>query len=151
MTEDMSYAEDTIRVGSKKRGRKPKKQKSVVAEEGIQATKEYANYLKTHDIEQADAFLVKTNEELKKAAVYCLVEISEEIEQVETNENYKKAKEDIKAFKGALKDAIKPLQDTIALATILLKERGDTLNPDSAEAAVAQLKQFGVEFSVQKS
>lgn len=138
MNEDTSFAEEAIRVGSKKKGRKPKAK--VAPAEGIHATKEYAQYLKSHDAEQAEAFLSKSNEDLKRSAVYCLVEIADETEQIEQNENYRKAKEDLKAFNDALKDAIKPLKDTIALSTLLLRERGETFNP--------ALKELGVEISI---
>lgn len=145
---DQSFAEDTIKVGSKKRGRKPK-QKMLV--EGIQATKEYSRYLKSHDEEQAEAFLAKDNDELKKMIAYCLVEIADETEQVEENENYKKAKEDLKVFDDALKEAIKPLKDTISLATTLLRDRGDVFRPDSLAGAIQGLKDAGVTIEAKKN
>ena len=53
---DNSYAEETIFVGKK---RKP-------ATGTVQATKEFQNYAKSHDPEQAESFLEKDSEELKK-------------------------------------------------------------------------------------
>lgn len=153
-TPDNSYADEGITVGSKRRGPKPKGEKKP-APEGIFATKEFGRYLKSHDNEQAEAFLSKTNEEIKRAAIYCLLEIADQTEQVEQNENYIKAKEDLKAFNDALKETIKPLKDTIALATIILRDRGDTLNPDALHGAMQGFRQLakeeGLEISIEKS
>lgn len=132
---DTSFVEESVRVGSK---RKEKPQK--VLKEGIYAAKEFQAYCKTHDPESAEDFLSKSSEELKKIISYCTVEIKEEKEEVEANEAYQKAKEEVKVFTDALGEVIKPLKHTIELATLLLRDRGQHGLESSAEKAAQIVK-----------
>lgn len=136
---DTSYCEETVVVGLKRKEKKIK-----VMKEGIYATKEFQNYCKTHSSDEAEEFLAKDSEELKKIISYCTVEIKEEKEQVEETPEYQKAKEDLKVFNDSLNEAIKPLKTTIELATLLLRDRGQ----HGLENAIKDLKDIGVTIEV---
>jgi hypothetical protein len=131
---DTSYCDETVRVGSKRKEKMVKKMK-----EGVYGTKEFQAYCKTHSTDQAEEFLAKDSEELKKIISYCTVEIKEEKEEVEDTPEYQKAKEDLKVFNDSLNEAIKPLKHTIELATLLLRDRGQ----HGLEGAIKDLQSLG--------
>jgi hypothetical protein len=118
--EDNSYAEDSIKVGSKK---KPKKKKQM----DTGKSKELLQYIKSNGEEAADEFLMKSSEELRNNIVYCLVQIAETTEELEANVEYQRVKEDLKILLDGLKETIKPFKDAVLLATSLLRERGESI------------------------
>ena len=130
----MKFADNTITVGRKSR------KNNFIDDGTIQTSKEYQKYLASHDEEQAEALLQKSDAELKNTISYCTVEIREQTEEVEKNEGYQNAKSDLKVFTDGLKEVLKPLKTTINLAAMLLKDRGQMINPDSLEGAVQALK-----------
>lgn len=72
------------------------------------------------DIEQAQEICSLTPEQMESRLAHSLVEIERAKAEVQANEAYQKAKQDVKYFEDALKDKVNPLKAVSSLCLALL-------------------------------
>lgn len=86
----------------------------LIEEQGI-PDKLAAQISKELDIEHVQDLCNLSREEMENRLAEALVETERAKREVQSNENYKKAKEDVKYFEDALKDKVNPLKAVAAL------------------------------------
>jgi esterase/lipase len=74
-----------------------------------------AQIAKEIDMEYAQELCALSREEMENRLAESLVETERAKREVQNNESYKKAKEDVKYFEDALKDKVNPLKAVAAL------------------------------------
>ena len=85
-------------------------QKKETIPEEILDSKLYKSFVKEFTEAEAQAFFKKSEADLRAIIAECGVQSTEARQEVQENEEYKKAKAIIKAFNGGLRDALKPLK-----------------------------------------
>jgi len=88
----------------------------LIEEQGL-PEKLAAQISKEIDVEYAQELCALSREEMENRLAESLVETERAKREVQQNEAYKKAKEDVKYFEDALKDKVNPLK---AVASLML-------------------------------
>jgi len=88
----------------------------LIEEQGL-PEKQAAQISKEIDVEYAQELCALSREEMENRLAESLVETERAKREVQQNEAYKKAKEDVKYFEDALKDKVNPLK---AVASLML-------------------------------
>ena len=86
----------------------------LIEEQGL-PDKLAAQISKEIDMEYVQELCALTREEMENRLAESLVETERAKREVQNNEAYKKAKEDVKYFEDALKDKVNPLKAVAAL------------------------------------
>lgn len=86
----------------------------LIEEQGL-PDKLAAQISKEIDMEYAQELCALSREEMENRLAESLVETERAKREVQNNEAYKKAKEDVKYFEDALKDKVNPLKAVAAL------------------------------------
>jgi hypothetical protein len=85
-------------------------QKLLQVPDHIADSKVYKKMVKEFGEEETASFFKKSESELRAVMAECQVQMTEAKQQVEENNEWKKAKAILKTFSGGLRDAIKPLK-----------------------------------------
>lgn len=88
----------------------------LIEEQGL-SEKLAAQIAKEINVEYAQELCALSREEMENRLAQSLVETERAKREVQNNEAYKKAKEDVKYFEDALKDKVNPLK---AVASLML-------------------------------
>lgn len=112
-----------------------KKDKVVQIPEELLNSKEYKKLEKQMGAENCREFFQKSEEDLRATIAECEVQKQEAKNQTQANAEYKKSKGVLKDFTGALRDALKPLNEKQAAAACIVTYRNELKKVPAAPAA----------------
>ena len=102
-----------------------KKVKVVQIPDELLDSKEYKKLVKQMGEENCREFFQKSEEDLRALIAECEVQKKEAKNQTKANDSYRQAAGVLKDFNGALRDAMKPLNEKVSAATAIIAVRNE--------------------------
>lgn len=135
---------------------RPRKQQETLPQNNIPYdllhSKEFKALKKEVGAAAAVEFFERGSHDLKSSMATCILQKRQIVEETKQKDSYKRAAADIDSFRGAMRDAQKPLNKKLAAAAAIVEYRKhsdkDTRASDLEKAADKLLKSLGPDGSL---